>query len=51
MNCPNCQQSVLDEHDSCPNCGYDLSVYWSIHTLKDNIWGIKNEKNISAMKT
>ena len=41
MNCPNCLQSVLEGQGACPNCGYDLSVYWSIHALKNDIRGIK----------
>jgi len=50
MNCPNCRQSVLEGQESCPNCGYDLSVYWSIHTLKDNIWGVKKEAHALSSK-
>ena len=50
MNCPNCLQSVSEGQGSCPNCGYELHMYWSIHTLKNDIWGIKKIAHALSVK-
>ena len=43
MQCPKCANVVSKSASFCPDCGYDLSLYLSINTMKDDLGKIKTD--------
>ncbi|MDY7035380.1 MAG: DUF2339 domain-containing protein [Thermodesulfobacteriota bacterium] len=43
MQCPKCANVVSKSVQYCPACGYDLRIYLSLHTLKDDLGKIKTD--------